>query len=93
MRLAVLGDVHDNLPALETAARAAAFRDRGVLKEGGAFARAHLLTLATGMNVTGRLFWHIDGFAIEAGYEDWVAIPDEIWDRAVSSFPWDDHQG
>jgi predicted phosphodiesterase len=67
-----------------------AFWESGLLVEGGAFARAYLLSIETGRNVVGYLFSHIDRLAVEAGWEDWVVVPDDLWDRAVSTFPWSD---
>ena len=68
-----------------------AFHDRGLLAEGGAFARAYLLSIETGRNVVGQLLWHLDRLAVKAGYPDWVVVPETIWDRAVSTFPWDSY--
>lgn len=68
-----------------------AFHDRGLLAEGGPFARAYLLSIETGRNVVGRLFRHVDRLAIQAGHEEWVVIPETIWDDAMSTFPWDDY--
>jgi predicted phosphodiesterase len=65
------------------------FRRRGFLAEGGAFARAMLLTVESGQNVIGHLFSHIDRLAVGAGLEDWVVVPDALWKRAVESFDWD----
>ena len=66
-----------------------AFRDRGLLAEGGPFARAYLLSIETGRNVVGHLLCHLNRLAVEAGYEDSVVVPDTVWDRAVSTFAWD----
>jgi hypothetical protein len=68
-----------------------AFRDTGFLAEGGAFARAYLLSSETGRNVVGHLFSHSDRLAREAGLEDWDVVPEAIWDRAVSTFHWTDY--
>jgi predicted phosphodiesterase len=68
-----------------------AFRESGLLAEGGPFARAYLLSIETGQNVVGRLFWHLDRLAREAGLGDWMVLPDTIWARAVSTFPWEDY--
>ena len=68
-----------------------AFHDRGLLAEGGPFARAYLLSVETGRNVVGRLFWHLDRLVHEGGHEDWVVVPETIWERAVSTFPWEDY--
>jgi len=68
-----------------------AFRDRGFLAEGGAFARAYLLSIETGRNVVGHLFSHVDKLALEAGVEDWDVVPGAIWDRAVTTFRWTEY--
>jgi predicted phosphodiesterase len=70
-----------------------AFRDTGFLAEGGPFAKAFLLSIETGRNVVGHLFSHIDRFALEAGLEDWVVVPEAIWDRAVNTFRWAEYGG
>jgi len=64
------------------------FIERGLLSEGGALARAFLLTIETGRNVLGPLFSHVDRLAPVGGQDDSVVVPDEIWCRAVSTFPW-----
>jgi len=43
--------------------------------------------------VVGHLFSHIDRFALEAGLEDWVVVPEAIWDRAVNTFRWAEYGG
>ena len=68
-----------------------AFRERGLLAEGGPFARAYLLSIETGRNVVGHLFSHIDQVAAETGHEEWVMVPETVWDQAVSTFRWDDY--
>jgi predicted phosphodiesterase len=65
------------------------FRDSGFLGEGGPFARAALLNIETGRNVIGHLYWHIDGLAADAGLEDWDAVPDGVWERALATFDWE----
>jgi len=70
-----------------------AFRDTGFLAEGGPFAKAYLLSIETGRNVVWHLFSHIDRLALEAGLEDWVVVPEAIWDRAVNTFRWADYGG
>lgn len=71
----------------------AAFRESGLLAEGGAFARACLLGIETGQNVTGRFVSHVNELAAEAGFEDCDVVPDGIWDRAVATFDWDEFAG
>ncbi len=67
----------------------AAFRESGLLAEGGAFARACLLGIETGQNVAGHFVSHVYGMAAEAGFEDCDVVPDDIWDRAVATFDWE----
>jgi predicted phosphodiesterase len=69
------------------------FHASGFLTEGGAFARAALLTIETGQNAIGHLYSHIDRVAVGAGLEDWVVIPDILWERAVATFDWDTYRG
>jgi len=66
----------------------AAFRESGLLAEGGAFARACLLGIETGQNVAGHFVSHVYGLAAEAGFEDCDVVPDAVWDYAVATFDW-----
>lgn len=66
-----------------------AFSESGLLSEGGAFARACLLTIETGQNVVGRFVSYTFELAAEAGYEDCDVVPDAVWERAVDTFDWD----
>jgi predicted phosphodiesterase len=65
-----------------------AFSERGFLSEGGGLARAFLLTVETGRNVVARLFRHIHRLAATAGCEVGVVVPEAIWHRAMTTFPW-----
>jgi predicted phosphodiesterase len=65
------------------------FHDSGFLAEGGAFARAALLSVETGRNVIGDLYMHIDRLAVHAGLGNWDAVPDELWERGMATFDWD----
>ncbi len=67
-----------------------AFRESGLLAKGGAFARACLLGIETGQNVAGHFLSHVYGLAAEAGFEDCDVVPDGIWDRAVTTFNWNE---
>jgi len=71
----------------------AAFRESGLLEEGGAFARACLLGIETGQNVAGHFLSYVYGLAAEAGFENCDVVPDHIWDRAVATFDWDEFAG
>lgn len=66
----------------------AAYRDSGLLAEGGAFARALLLCTETGRNIPGWFLSYAYGLAAEAGYPDCDVVPDHIWERATETFEW-----
>ena len=66
----------------------AAFRDSGLLAEGGVLARAYILCLETGHNVWGDFLTLARGIADSAGLDMSEAIPDEAWDQAVAQFDW-----
>jgi putative phosphoesterase len=61
----------------------------GLLEEGGAFARACLLTAETGWNLAVELLEHAFGLAARLGHPDCEYVPDEIWDQAVETFRWE----
>ena len=67
----------------------AAFRESGLLEEGGAFARAWLLDIETGQNVSGRFVSYAYGLAAEAGYEGSSVVPDSVWEQAIATFDWE----
>lgn len=67
----------------------AAFRDSGLLQEGGAFTRALLLSVETGHDVVTIFLSYANGVAAEAGIEDRNIIPDEVWEEAEATFRWD----
>jgi len=71
----------------------AAFRESGLLAAGGAFARACLLAIETGLNVAGHFVSHVYGLAAEAGFESCDVVPDAIWEHAVDTFDWDEASG
>jgi predicted phosphodiesterase len=66
----------------------AAFCTSGLLEEGGAFARACLLAIETGLNVAGHFVSYVYQSAAEAGFENCDVVPDDIWDQAVATFNW-----
>jgi L-asparaginase len=70
----------------------AAFRESGLLAEGGAFARACLLSIETGQNVAGYFVSYVYKLAAEAGFEDCDVVPDDVWDRAVATFNWSEYE-
>lgn len=65
-----------------------AFQESGLLEAGGAFARAMLLWVQSGHDVTGRLLSHAYRLAAQEGYADCAFVPDEVWERAAESFDW-----
>ena len=66
----------------------AEYEASGLLEEGGALARAFLLTVETGRNIILHLFSHIRALAAEAGHEGYAIVPDDIWKHAVATFDW-----
>jgi predicted phosphodiesterase len=70
----------------------AAFQESGLLAEGGAFARACLLGIETGQNVAGHFISHVNRLAAGAGFEDCAVVPDDVWDRAVETFNWNEYE-
>jgi diadenosine tetraphosphatase ApaH/serine/threonine PP2A family protein phosphatase len=67
----------------------AAFQESGLLAAGGALAWAFLLNAETGRNVPGKLVTHFRRLASQAGFEDFDAIPDTVWEQAVATFDWE----
>jgi predicted phosphodiesterase len=61
----------------------------GFLEEGGAFARAWVLSNATARNVAGRFNAHARRVAEAAGCDVAKGIPDDLWDRAAALFDWE----
>jgi predicted phosphodiesterase len=64
------------------------FERSGYLAEGGAFARAMLLNLETGLNWPGFLLRHIYGHARARGWDGSDSVPDEHWYAGVATFDW-----
>ena len=67
----------------------AAFRETGLLDEGGPLARAFLLSGETGENVGYFLVLHACRLAAQAGCPANDVVPDEIWEQATRSFDWE----
>lgn len=65
-----------------------AFEDSGLLDEGGALAKAFLLSIETGQNVGGFFLSCAYRLAAEAGYGDFPVVPDPIWEKAAEVFDW-----
>ncbi len=66
----------------------AAFRESGLLDEGGALARAFLLSGETGENVGYFLVLYAYRLAAEAGFPACDVVPDDIWEQAAATFDW-----
>jgi predicted phosphodiesterase len=66
----------------------AAYNKSGLLVEGGGMARAFLRDTETGRNVSGRLLAYAYRLATQAGFSDCAVVPDEVWERAVTTFDW-----
>lgn len=65
-----------------------AFRDSGLLHEGGAFARAVIVGIETGVDVARALLGHANRVKEARGFGGERFISDELWDEAVASFDW-----
>ncbi len=66
-----------------------AYEQSGILTVDGAFGRALLCSIETGLNVFGWLMSHCRRHATEAGVPESEAIPDAIWDEAAATFDWE----
>lgn len=66
----------------------AAFRESGLLEEGGALARAFLLSIETGQNVGLDFVSYAYELAAEAGCEHCDVVPDAAWEHAAATFDW-----
>jgi hypothetical protein len=67
----------------------AAFEGSGLLAAGGAFARACLLGIETGLNVPGDLVHHVRRLAEMAGEAGGEVLSDEVWAQAAETFAWE----
>lgn len=65
-----------------------AFHACGLLAEGGALARYYLLSIETGQNAPEGFLSYAYRLAAEAGFENCVVVPDDIWDKAEATFNW-----
>lgn len=63
--------------------------DSGFLEQGGAFARAWMLSNTTARDVAGRFNAHARRVAKAAGCDVAKGIPDDLWDRATTLFDWE----
>jgi putative phosphoesterase len=69
----------------------AAYRESGLLEQGGAWARAVLLDIETGRNAFKDFFSYAYRLAAEAGFQDCDVVPDDIWEHATATFDWDSY--
>ncbi len=67
----------------------AAFRESGLLEEGGALARSFLCSIETGRDGAVDFLTYAYGLAEEAGFEDCDVVPDETWEQAAATFNWE----
>jgi putative phosphoesterase len=74
----------------------AAFRESGLLAEGGALARAFLRSIETGQDVGKDFLAYARSLAVEdllqraeGRYGSYQLVPDPIWEQAAATFPWD----
>lgn len=66
----------------------AAYRERGMLAEGGAMVRALMRNAKTGQNYAWYLVLHAFDLAAQAGIEHDGVVPDDIWERAAATLEW-----
>lgn len=66
-----------------------AFEERGLLQAGGPLAKGFLLSMETGHDYMVKFLRHSHQLKREAGYHEGVFIPDDIWDEAGRTFPWE----
>jgi len=67
-----------------------AYRQGGMLEEGGAFAYALYHDVANAQNTSFYLVKHAERVANHLGVAQSAAQPDPVWERAVATFPWSD---
>jgi putative phosphoesterase len=66
----------------------AAFHHSGLLREGGALARAFLRSIETGRDIVDDFLIYAYRLAGEAGHGNPEVIPDTVWDHAAETFGW-----
>lgn len=66
-----------------------AFHDRGLAGVASPMVRALLRGVETGQNYAWFFVLHAQRLAAEAGLDDSIAVPDEIWERAAETFDWE----
>ncbi len=65
-----------------------AYRETGLMAEGGAFARAFLLSNETGLNVAWFYVVHTINLAHRTGVDIEDGFPDDLWFEAERTFDW-----
>lgn len=80
---AELKQVDYNIPEVRRA-----FKDSGLLEEGGAFARAVIAGIETGIDVARALLQHAYRLKKARGIASDRFMSDELWDEAAESFDW-----
>jgi hypothetical protein len=68
------------------------FQESGLLEEGGALARAFLLSIETGQNVGEDWLSFTYRLAAETGFKKCDVVPDAIWEQAATTFDWDKYE-
>lgn len=68
-----------------------AFRESGLLEQGGALARAFLLSIETGKNVAEDFLSYAYDLTAQAGFKGNDVVPDNIWEQAATTLDWDSY--
>ena len=66
-----------------------AYIESGLLEAGTGIAKFFLRACETGLDYHKMFFDHANSVAAEAGYENIEYFPDDLWEQAVDTFPWD----
>jgi hypothetical protein len=69
-----------------------AFAESGLLEEGGALARAFMLSIETAANVGEFLLSHAYRRAAAAGCENSEVLPGDLWEEAEATFNRQEHE-
>jgi putative phosphoesterase len=73
----------------DTAIIKRAYIESGLLEAGSGYARVFLRACETGLNYYEMFMGHAHLIAKEAGYQDIEYFPDDVWEQAVDTFPWE----
>lgn len=73
----------------DTAEIRKAYLESGLLEAGTGIARIFLRACEMGVDFHEMFFDHANQIAEEAGYPNVEHFPDDIWDQAVDTFPWE----